>query len=211
MTDDNPEGVSARPSDARLIADAIRRMQAQTLPPGTPKGSTSSFATTGNGGATPMRVADIDERRRTIQSMTPQENPTAKFWREAEERNKAQEAKWAKDEQDKQDAIRRELEERKAAVERQLAIKKAKLELENAAATLDLCLAHLTDAEQRRVREKLANENRIYDYDRASYYASIEVMNRGNLPAEKGTPVLDWRGFDKELANSKRVLVRGNK
>jgi len=203
----NPEAPRVNPAEARRIAqmqEEIVRLQP------TPKKSSTSYATTGDGGVTPMRATDVEERRRIIAQSTPPVSPVSRFWNAAHERFKAQEEKWAKDEQAKQDAIRREIERRKLEAERSAERKKRLAEFEANEATRELALAHLTDAEKARVMQKLLNAGKIHDADLAWLYAQQEVAARGDTPAEKDAPVqLDWRaGLSEEmLNNSRRVLV----
>ena len=170
--------------DQRLIDDMIRRMQAQTLPAGTPKPSTTSHCTTGDGGVTPTRASDAEEHRKLVATRAPLVDLNQARW-------DAHEAHWKEIERRNEQQRVDDDAARLAEVNRQLAQKKAKQAFDAAEATMDLALADLTPAQRGRVMQRLLNEGKIHDADLAMGYALEEKYS--NAPASDA-PQADWRG-----------------
>jgi hypothetical protein len=193
MTDllTDPEAQKVNPAEARRIAQMeaeIARLQPKAKP------STTSYVSAGDGGATPIRVSDLEERRRTIAAITPTFAPNP--WDAYEENWKAKDEAYEKEKQDQQAALRQADERRLAEVNAEIARKKRKQEFDNQEAVIDLALADLTTQERGRVKQRMLNEGKTHDADLAMAYAMEVKYARGNQPVED-KPLVDWRDIIK--------------
>lgn len=187
----DPEAVNVNPGDARRIAE-INRLRP------VPKPSTTSYATTGDGGVTPMRADDIEKRRAAIHAIqNPPEDAVQKRWDAHEKHWQEIDRRAEQHQQDQQAALRQADERRLAEVNRQLELKRKRQEFANAEATIDLCLADLTLQERGRVIKRLLNAGRVHDADLAMLYAAEEKLARDNGTVDD-TSQADWRGIIKK-------------
>jgi hypothetical protein len=168
-------------------------MSTHQILPAVPKRSTTSYATTGDGGFVPERTQDAKERRE-LKARVTAPSPTEALI----DRNiAAYRQRVAADEADES----RRLEEMKERIRRdeqrlnELKERKERLKSFRAAEKLvDIALDALTPAERSRCYEKLTAENRVHDVEHAMYLAQVEVASRTAAPVEQvaGTEV-DWR------------------
>jgi len=185
---ENPEAVRPSPNQRQY-----------EILPATPKKSTTSYCTTGDGGVTPTRATDDERRRQEIAKLTaptPQEL-NAQRWENYE-------SNWQKriEESDRRDreAMARRIKEDEARTQAQIdrLRKTADFKKKEAAVEMVIKLHQLSAAERSAVWEKLLQSSNPLSVDIAEA-ACIEIeMLRETQPVESAVD-LDWRGGVKEV------------
>jgi|SRR5579864_7817284 len=163
----------------------------QPILPAVPKKSTTSFATTGDGGYVPERTHESRARREEIARLNATEAaktaPTA--W-------ELYEQSWKARIENSEKAKLDEMRERIRRDEQRLTELNARREnLKNFRTKermVEIALSELSPAERSRVYEKLIAAGRVHDAEHAMYLAQIEVASRTSTPVEQNVTV-DWR------------------
>jgi len=184
----DPEAQTVNPADARRIAE-INRLRP------IPKKSTTSYATTGDGGVTPVRAADVEERNRIVAGMAPTVNPVQTQWDNYEAHWKEIEQKSEQQRADEQAQRRQAEEARLAAVKTEIARKKAKQEFNEREQIIQMVIDQygLSTGEAAVVRQRMLDRGRIHDTDLAAVICQEVILERGSRPVREVVPV-DWRG-----------------
>ncbi len=167
--------------------------QTHQILPATPKKSSTSRCTTGDGGFVPWRTQDAKEyRERMAQVTAPTPTEVAANQWEAYERG------W----QDRiRESDRRErdlMQERIRRDEQRLAELKARTEkvkaFRAAERLVELALSGLDAVERSRVHARLFATGKPLDAELATAFANEEIVSRGTQPVEEsGGNEIDWR------------------
>jgi hypothetical protein len=167
-------------------------MTTHQILPATPKKSTSSRCTTGDGGFVPWRTQDAKEYRERmaqVSAPTPRQALIDRNIASYRQQVAADEAAEHRRRTEMRERIRREEQAAKDLKERQRRGK----EFRQAEALVDLALGGLTPAERGRVNTRLLAAGRIHDALLAAAFANEEIVSRGQpVDSSDGTEI-DWR------------------
>jgi hypothetical protein len=160
----------------------------------TPKKSTTSYCSSGNGGVTPVRVEDQRERKAILARMNPVSPDKISGERWAEWERQWDERIRESDRQAReatQERIRRSEEFERRQREQQ----ERRSAFETAEAIVELALSELSADEKSSAYQQLTNENRVHDAERAGAIAQALIANRESVNSTRQSGLrVDWRG-----------------
>ncbi|MGA7504536.1 MAG: hypothetical protein WBW57_10435 [Candidatus Sulfotelmatobacter sp.] len=142
------------------------------------------------------RTYEAKLRRQQLHAIeNPPEDATAKFYREAYERDQARLKRWADEDRAKQEKIRAENRAMQEATQREIERLRRVKDFKLKEHLIEGVFAEsgLTPAERARVTERLLAMGDVHNTDAATIFAQEEVLSRGARKPDESNG-MDWRG-----------------